>query len=253
MTTRDDDSTYVCHDCICDPFLAEEVREEGANATCSFCGEVRESLLLQDLAERVHEVLQEHFELTPSDPSGYEYAFAMEGLGERPGYPVTNVIADTAGLSEEIAADVTALLSNRHGFSAIKDGEVDPYSSDALYEEHGVDDWDFRDTWAAFRSEIRSRARFFSAFAEEALKHIFGDLGAHKAFDDRTVIRDITPHDDDRYIWRARTAQSTKELKTILKSPAREIGPPPSRLPKGGRMNASGIPVSMARWTRAPA
>ena len=87
VTTEDGDTGYVCHDCIGNSFLAEDVRAEGIRATCNYCGEVREALPLGDLAERIHEVLQAHFELTPSEPSGYEYAFAMDGLWERPGYP----------------------------------------------------------------------------------------------------------------------------------------------------------------------
>lgn len=235
--------TRVCHDCVGDPFLADEVKEEGARGLCNYCRETREALTLEDLAERIHEVLQGHFELTPSMPSGYEYALAREGLWERPGYPVADVIADIAGLSEENARDVRELLSDRHGYWAINDGEDDPYGSDALYEERRLDDWNFRDTWAAFRSEIRSRARFFSAYAEEALNSIFGDLSTHRASGDRPVIRQVGPEDEDRFVWRARKAQSTKELEAILKSPDREIGPPPSRLAKGGRMNAPGISV----------
>ena len=243
VTTQEDDTTRVCHDCVGDPFLADEVREEGARGLCSYCGKTREALTLGDLADRIHEVLQGHFELTPSEPSGDEFALAREGLWERPGYPVADVIADMAGLSEEIAGDVVEILSDRHSYQAVRDAEDDPYGSDALYEERGPDDWDFRDTWAAFCSEIRSRARFFSNYAEEALGSIFGDLTTHRASGDRPVIREITPDDEDRFVWRARKAQSTKGLKAILKSPAREIGPPPSRLAKGGRMNAPGIPV----------
>ena len=95
----------------------------------------------------------------------------------------------------------------------------------------------------AFRNEIRSRSRFFSTDAEEALAHIFGDLKTHKGFRNESVIREVSPSDESGHIWRARTTQSLKELKAILKAPARKIGPPPSRRAKGGRMNASGIPV----------
>ena len=243
VTTQENDTDHVCHDCVGDPFLADAVKDEGTCATCSYCGATREALTLNDLADRIHEVLQAHFELTHGEPSGYEYALAKEGLWEQPGYPVGDVISDMAGISEEIAGDVVALLSDRFSYQAVRDAEEDPYADDALYEERGPDDWDFRDTWAAFRSEIRSRARFFSAYAEEALGSIFGDLTTHRASGNRPVIREITPDDEDRFVWRARTAQSTKELKAILRSPAREIGPPPSRLAKGGRMNAPGIPV----------
>ena len=243
MTTEDIDMEYVCHDCIGDPFLAEVVRAEGTRVACSYCNAVGEALPLDDLAQRIHEVLQAHFELTSNEAIYFEHLLIKEGLSgwEQPGYPVADVIADIADVSEEIAIDVMELLSDQCSYRAIMDGEENPYDSDACYEERGPDDWDFRETWEAFRDEIRFRKRFFSTYAEEALTHIFGDLGTHKSRGE-SVIREISPDDETFHIWRGRKAQSPKDLEAILKSPAREIGPPPPRLAKG-RMNASGIPV----------
>ena len=238
MTTEDIDMNYACHDCIDDPFLVEVVRAEGTRVVCSYCGAIGEALPLNDLAQRIHEVLQDHFELTPNQPADYAYMLDKEGWWERPGYPVANVIADIAGVSEDIAIDVMELLSDRYGYPAIKDGEENPYDSDACYEEREAEDW----AWKTFCDQIRSHGRFFNTYAEEALTHIFGDLSMHKSFDGKSVIREISPDDENFHIWRGRTAQSRKELKVILKSPAREIGPPP-RPAKGWRMNALGIPV----------
>ena len=108
-----------------------------------------------------------------------------DGFWERSGYFVGDVIADIAGVSAVIGTDVREILLDRYGLSyqALKDGEEEPYASDAYYEEREVDDWDFRETWETFRDEIRSRVRFFSAYAEEALTHIFGDLNTHKGFE----------------------------------------------------------------------
>ena len=239
MTTEDIDMSYVCHGCIGDPFLAEDVRTEGTRVACSYCDIVGEALLLDDLAQSIHEVLQAHFELTPSQPTGHEYALAKEGLWERPGFPVADVITDIAGVREEIATDVMGLLSECYGYQAVKDGEDDPYGSDALYEERGTDDL----AWKTFCDQIRFYGRFFNTYAEDELRHIFGDLDTHKTFRSKSVIHEISLDDESSHIWRGRTAQSPKELEAILKSPAREIGPPPPRLAKGGRMNASGIPV----------
>ena len=214
------------------------MRAEGIRVACSYCNAVGEALPLDDLAQRIHKVLQDHFELTPNQPTGYEYMLAEEGWWERPGYPVANVIANIAEVSEEITTDVMELLSDRYGYRAIKDGEENPYSSDACYEEQGAAD----SAWKTFCEQIRSHGRFFNKYAEETLTHIFGDLGTHKSRGE-SVIREINPDSESGHIWRCRMAQSHKELKAILKSPAREIGPPPPRLAKGGRMNASGIQV----------
>lgn len=245
MTTTDIEIVYVCHCCICDRFLAAMVRGEGARVECSYCDRASEALPLDDIAERIHDVLQAHFELTSSRPEDHEYFLEREGLWERPGYLVEEVIADVAGVSPEIATDVREVLSDCYGLSyhALKDGEEEPYASDSCYEERGSDASAFQDSWAIFRDEIQTRARFFSTNAEETLTYLFGDLDTHKAFGNRSVIRQISPDDDEVQIWRARVAQSLKELKVILKASAREIGPPPPRVARGGRMNAFGIPV----------
>ena len=239
MTTENIYKDYVCHDCIGDPFLTKVVRAEGTRVVCSYCNAVGEALPLDDLAQRIHEVLQDHFELTSSQPIGHEYALVREGLWERAGDLAKHVIADITGVSEEIVTDVQELLSDCYGHRAIKDGEENPYDSDACYEEQGADD----SAWKTFCEQIRSHDRFFNRYAEDELTHIFGDLGTQKTFRSKSVIREISPDSQSGYIWRGRTAQSPKERDTILKSPAREIGPPPPRLAKGGRMNAAGIPV----------
>ena len=230
--TQENDNVRVCHDCIGDSFLADEVKEKSHRGLCGYCGKRRKALMLEKLAERIHEVLQEHFRLSRNEISW-----------RQSGYPVVDLITNMAGLDEEIAEDVRALLSEPHEYEAMTDGAENPYDSDAHYEELHPDELGFLDTWEAFCNEIRSRTRFFSTSAEDALRSIFGDLSKLKTFEDQPVIREITPEDEDRFLWRARTAQSTKELKDILGAPVREIGPPTSRLAKGGRMNAEGIPV----------
>ena len=77
----------ICYQCIGDPYLRNEVRTEDAKATCSYCGERRNSISLEEFSERIRDILENQFELTPSMPSGYEYAIAKEGEWERAGEP----------------------------------------------------------------------------------------------------------------------------------------------------------------------
>lgn len=235
----------VCHACIGDQFLADEVNREGTLVICSYCGETRDALALEILADRIHEVLQEHFELTPNEPDAFDSAMMREGSWDwyREGNPVADTIADIAELSEEIAGDVRGLLHASYQHEAIMVGEENPYGVEACYDESETNDWKFPDTWAAFRTEIRSRARFFNGSAERMLHDIFGDLNSLRVFPDKPVILEVGPEDEGRFIWRARQAMSEQDLRAILMSPSRQIGPPPSKLAKGGRMNTHGIPV----------
>ena len=242
---KDERTKYVCHECIGDQFLASEVKAQRVAGACAYCGETQEAIVLENLADRAHDVLQKYFRLTPDHPSEPdEYMEASEGRWERRGEPANFIIADIASLDEEIADDVTASLSDKHGgYWVIKGGGEDPYGDDAMYEARGPDDSGFQYSWAELRRQIRSRSRFFSAEAEEMLRFIFGDLSAHKASDDKPVVREISPGNPDASVWRARAALSTDELESFLKSPSRELSSPPSRSAKPGRMNAQGIPV----------
>ena len=237
----------VCHVCIGDRFLTGEVKEGGVTRPCKYCGETREAIALNTLAVRVDETLQEHFTLTPEDPvEPLDFLLMSQGMWEPEGDQVGFVIARMAGVSEEIVDDVIDVLSGSWAYyRSVKSGGEQLYDPDSLYEEREPEEWMFRETWDAFRTEIGSYARFFSPYAEEMLNSIFGDLDGLTAYDGSPVIRVIGPEDDDagRYVWRARKAESVEELKTILKSPEREIGPPPSEMARGGRMNAQGIPV----------
>ena len=153
------------------------------------------------------------------------------------------VIAEMADLDVEVADDVRAYLFNLHSYRTVKFGGESPYGPEAMYTEQDPDDFRFHDIWSYFGTEIRSRSRFFNTAAEQALNEIFGDLTTYKTWPVRSVIREVGPDDEDRFVWRGRTAQSTKELEDILASPTRKLGPPPPTLAMSGRMNAQGIPV----------
>ena len=238
-----DDQSRVCYGCIGDAVLSAAVKQTGRRSPCSYCEQTREAISLEELADRIHPVLQDDFVLSGADDNRYVYSSVSGGMWEPSGDPVEFVIAEMAGLEPEIADDLQELLSGRHAYLAIKDGEEDPYGVEAHYKAKGPDDWEFRETWSEFCREIRSRSRFFSAGAEAALDSIFGDLDTHRTSDGRPVILEISPTDEERFFWRARKAQSSEELEAILKSPSSEMGPPPSRCATGGRMNAQGIPV----------
>ena len=222
---KDEHMKYVCHECIGDQFLACEVKARCIPNACTYCRETREAVTLESLADRTHDVLQKHFELTPDFPSEpYEHMEASEGRWERRGEPANYIIAEIAGLDEEIAEDVTALLSHQHGgYRVIKRGGEDPYGDVAMYEARGPNDSGFRYTWAELRRQIRSRSRFFSTESEEMLRFIFGDLSAHTAGDDKPVVREVSPGNPDAFVWRARAALSTDELKALLKTPSPRV------------------------------
>ena len=197
MTAQEDNTPRVCHGCVGDPFLSAEVKDDGLRSLCSHCGETRQGMTLDELADRIHPVLQEEFVLTRGDPSRFGYSSIWDAPWDGLAEAVGDVIASMACVDYEIASALRKLLSERHGYSAIRDGEDDPYGVDAPYVERGTDTWEFQETWTGFCRDIRSRSRFFSNTAEAALRSIFGDLQAHSSSDNRPVIREIGPTDEE--------------------------------------------------------
>ena len=252
MSSRTDESSTprICHVCIAEKVLAAEVLARGTIGCCRYCGETRRAIPMDDLADRVHQVLQEHFAPMSEDPTdGYEHYQFSDGYWEPEGDPLAWVIGDLVEVDEEIADDLVELLAD--GYEPTEYGEHGSYASDLVFRERDADPYEFQEMWALFRTEISSRARFFSTHAATILEDIFGDLNDHEALDGRPVIREMGPGREDRFVWRGRVAQSRKDLKAILKSPTSELGPPPERWkkggrlsPPGGRMNAPGIPSS---------
>jgi len=242
---EDTEEIRVCYECIGDDFLKKEVRSKGKQAVCSYCEKELETITIKSLAEQVHAIIEEHFSLTSDQPSPLEYAMSKESDWdwERAGDPVDQIIAEIANLEEEIAKDIQEHLSAQFGYPTIEYWEEDPYGDDAQYEKRKIDDWQFRESWSFFCREIKTRSRFFSRYAQNALKEIFGDLHKSSTFEGKPVIRVIDPSTKDRVVYRARVSFTQRDLEKILTSPVEELGPPPSRHAKAGRMNAQGISV----------
>ena len=57
----------MCHACIGDKFLAEQVEKEGTREECTYCRGTKTALTLADLSDRIHRVLKDHFKLTLQD------------------------------------------------------------------------------------------------------------------------------------------------------------------------------------------
>src|SRR5437870_4520292 len=116
------DDTCICYRCIGDAILKQEVRRDGRKRECHFCGKTREAWPLDELAERVQGVIEEHFRITPSDPRDEGLVYDKDVDWERRGDPVADVIAELAGLEPEPAEAVRERLSEKTCYDAFKGG-----------------------------------------------------------------------------------------------------------------------------------
>ena len=226
----------MCHACIGDKLLAEQVEKEGTREECTYCRATKTALTLADLSDRIHRVLEEHFELTPQDDLTDPFRQGSDDA--------ETVIKKVAGLEQDIAAAVREYLFNTPGRTVnVAGGEENPYTHGMLYNECEADTSGLRSVWWGFKEEVHSRARFFGATTEATLGRMFEDLASLEFLKGSSVVREIGPGGMDSSFWRARTAHSESELQSILESLSSQLGPPPSDRATAGRMNAEGIPV----------
>ena len=228
---------YVCHECIDDEVLAEEVKKAGTQAECNYCSSQVAAMDLPALSGRIHQVIEEQFEpkpiflQTPSDERTDGFlSYCRENFCD-----TQTIITKVAKLAPRIANDVREFLFSL--FAEDADTSVagyNPYDQHMLYEEREGDSTEFRLRWWEFRDEIHHRARFFGKAAAATLDEIFADLNSRSYWLGGSVIREISPKGSDSYFWRGRVAYSLGEAKRIVDAPSKEMGPSPNRQGQGG-------------------
>ena len=236
---------YVCHRCVRDTYLATQLLDVGRFRLCSYCGERRQTFPLEEMAARIHEVVQQHFHLTPNYPDNPDelYAFRFGHDWERRGCSPNDLVAEIAGLEQEIADDIVQHLSDIHSYRMVRHGGEDPYGLEARYEESGPNAGPFRIIWDNVPNSIQHQVRFFNTDAEDALNRVFTELNTLQTTAGESVLEVIGYDGDCTDIWRARRAGSPCQLKQILADPSSQMGPPPPATTPAGRMNSAGIPV----------
>lgn len=234
----------ICSECVDEPYLRAELDKNGEDAECYYCKGVGKTISIDELADYVEKAFDDHYERTSSEPEGIEYLLAKEGLWERHGEPVAEVIGDVAQIGELPAEHVREVLSERHfDFDEAALGGENPFEDGAHYQESGVFDRELQMAWRHFQESLRKEARFFNREAESVLKTVFEDLDGHVTLDGRPVIVDAGPGTGLISLYRARVFQSDDRLQEAIKRPDLELGPPPFRVASAGRMNARGIAV----------
>jgi hypothetical protein len=229
------DKKYLCHECVGDKILKAEIKEVGSLNKCDFCGEERKAVELEKIADRVNDVYREYY--GPAD--------SYSGSGEYPKF----IIAEMLESNESIAEEILAILSKKY-WHEIKDGGDDYYDSTSKYEMGNIGSYDVDESWNYFCYRVKHVSRFFDADALEFLNEILKEINSYPSFGDKQVIREIKTDEDDRFIYRARRADSDEEIVKICLAPQKELGPPPVSSAIPSRMNPAGISVFYGSFDR---
>jgi RES domain-containing protein len=238
----------LCHNCVGENYLSDEILKLGQSDICSYCWETAESYRLGDLSDRIESVFKQHFYRTSNEPKAWEYAMLADTeLGyewDREGQQVLYAIANAAEIPKEAASDIQQILEERHSdYEAAKMGEETEFASESYYSEKGADDREWQEVWRQFEHSLKTEARFFSSEAIKHLESIFAGIEQMQTSRGRPLIIDAGPGTSLTELYRARVFQKDGVLKDALKRPDLHLGSPPPEYALSGRMNAFGISV----------
>jgi len=164
----------VCSDCIAEEYLSQHVRKSGIQDQCDFCDQASFAISIDDISILVEYAIAEHFNRTLDQPEGAEMWLAKEGMWERRGEPIKDIIVDYANVSDDIAEKILIAIQDRTwDKEAAEMGEENPFDDEAHYEEKGPDDWELMSNWGNFENSIKTESRYFNRQAEIFLDEIF--------------------------------------------------------------------------------
>ena len=244
----DDDQKYVCHLCVKEDYLTDLIYKEATEESCHYCGQFKAAIPIDELADHVESAFERHFYRTSDQPESWEYPLlADRELSyefERRGEPVLDAIAEAAEIDETIAQDVLEILAERHAdFDSAAMGEETEFDPESNYDWKRPDDFEFQMDWKVIEHSLKNRSRYFNRTAEEFFDRLFGNLENLATREGAPAVVFAGPDCDTKSYYRSRVFHNTTDLEQALSRPDLELGPPPVRLARAGRMNAQGISV----------
>lgn len=244
---EDTDDNRLCYKCVTDDYLSEEIRQNGISRVCTYCKKKRRSYTISQMADRVEQAFEQHFEPTNDQPTEEEY-YRQHSDPEstywwyREGESLPFLLEDMGGIPEKAAGDIQAILQTRY-YDHDTDFEEQRFSSEALYEMKGVSDHLWQQDWEEFERVIQSESRFFSKKVYDYLSRIFNGLEKFTSYKSVPLIRKTGSPKGIEGLYRARVFQDRDEMLLAIKNPDQQIGTPSSKFARGGRMNAQGVAV----------
>ncbi|GEL72331.1 RES domain-containing protein [Myxococcus virescens] len=248
----------ICSDCVGESYLKAVIVARAELATCSYCENEGPTEAIEDLAARVELAFESHYRRTSTEPDGFEYMMSKDPESsyewERHGEPVVDVIAEAAGIELEPAEDIRAILDERTSSHDPRDAwEEPPFDSEAQYEPARLSDAELQMDWGDFEKSLKTEARYFSRSAEKILAATFHGIDGLRDRSGRPALVEAGPGQSIDALFRARVFQSDEKLEAALRHPEKELGPPPSAIAPGLRMNSRGISVFYGTNTPATA
>jgi hypothetical protein len=219
----------LCLDCVGEDYLKGQIAAYGKRRKCSYCGAVRRTFSIQEMADHVDRAFEQHYQRTPDHPSGLEDMLHKNKEStyewERDGEPIVYAIMNAAAIPKAAAADIQSVLDDRHGPYSDYGMEIE-FSSGSHYQEKDADNSSWLLAWREFESSLKTEARFFSRSAVRLLKSVFDGIDRLETRDGRSLIVKAGPDCHWHELYRARVFQSEAGLGNALIEPDRYLGSP---------------------------
>jgi hypothetical protein len=189
----------------------------------------------------------EHFERTSTEPSDWDYwrIKEMDYDWDREGEQVHYVIAEIAGIDDDVAEALTEILAEWHSDRELDEmGDESEFAPDSHYTpKHCGGFTRLHEEWSSFEHQLQTESRFLNRSFQETLDGVFTGIEGFITREGNSVIETIGPDTVAATLFRARVFQTFESLTAGLGRPDREVGSPPIGKAAAGRMNASGISV----------
>ncbi|MBI1687053.1 RES family NAD+ phosphorylase [Caulobacter hibisci] len=246
MSDGEDETLWVCAGCVGEEYLSGEIAANGQGRTCGFCDAASACISVGQLADYIEAAFETHYYRTSDQPDFYQSMLLNDRESnydfERPGDEVLYAIGEAAAIDEVIAQAVLDVLSDRHGdFESAAMGEETEFDPDSYYAPRGPNDIELQLAWKSLERSLKGEARFFNKEAEDLLGRLFRGVGSYSTVNGRAVVKTAGVDADLPSFFRARVFHTGAALARALERPDRELGPPPSAIAIGGRMNAAGV------------
>jgi len=222
----------LCSECIEDRFLREIVCAEGVAARCDVCDQDRpHTITIDRLGELLEPEIRKHYRQGNQSPPDWDQE------GDDLDFVVQKALGQDFDFNDKIIDAVIAAEN-----CDPRDGDIPFFNKETNYVAIPATGSDLQFRWTSVQNELSTTHRFFSsaaeAFFDELFQDVDGILSTHGIRDDRGVVADIPV---GFTVYRGRICEG--DLFEIFRDPYKEVGPPPLKFARAGRMNADGISI----------
>lgn len=251
-TTANISQRMVCYQCVRENFLSDLIRSHGQQKNCSYCLSSNKTWPISDLCMRIEEVFRNYFARTQAIPHWYtedRLHYEAYGAWDRPGRELVEILSEIMPIDEnyfdEIISDILTILEESpNSLNPDLYGNEKPFDYSAHYEHSESSDFStLGEKYHRYEKIVIEQSRFFSPESRKILHSLFMDIDNLKTKDGHPVLVEAGPDLAITGFFRARVFQDEVGLKKAILMPSLELGPPPSRQGRAGRLNGAGISI----------